>query len=64
MIFEVTNAAVFGHDFSINGQTTRVLETGQSATLRVTFRRRGRYAYKDMFDHHAQFGCRGVFTIT
>ena len=64
MIFKVTNPASERHDFSIKGRTTRLLTTGQSATLRVTFRRKGRYPYKDTFDHHAQFGCHGVFTIT
>ena len=29
VIFKVTNAAHFGHDFSINGQTTKVLKTGR-----------------------------------
>ena len=37
VIFKVYNPMVFRHDFSINGHTTRVLSTGQSATLRVTF---------------------------
>jgi hypothetical protein len=64
VIFKVRNPASQPHDFHIKGRTTRLLRTGQSATLRVTFRRKGRYAYKDTFDHHAQFGCRGVFTIT
>jgi hypothetical protein len=64
VIFKVTNPAMFVHNFSIKGRTTRLLTTGQSATLRVTFLRKGRYPYKDTFDHHAQFGCRGVFTIT
>jgi hypothetical protein len=63
VIFKVTNPASELHDLSIKGRTTRLLTTGQSATLRVTFRRKGRYPYKDTFDHHAQFGCRGVFTI-
>lgn len=63
VIFKVTNPASQPHDFHIKGRTTRLLTTGQSATLRVTFLRKGRYPYKDTFDHHAQFGCRGVFTI-
>jgi hypothetical protein len=45
VIFEVTNGAVFGHNFSINGHTTRVLKTGESATLRVTFLNPGHYMY-------------------
>lgn len=64
VIFKVTNAASFRHDFSINGHTTRVLKTGQSATLRVTFLKPGHYVYKDTLDHHAQFGDVGGFTIT
>jgi uncharacterized cupredoxin-like copper-binding protein len=64
VIFKVTNPASEPHDFRIKGRTTALLTTGQSATLRVTFHRKGRYPYKDTFDHHAQFGCRGVFTVT
>jgi uncharacterized cupredoxin-like copper-binding protein len=62
--FKVTNTAPFRHDFSIKGRTTRVLSQGQSATLRVTFRRKGRYTYKCTVDHHASWGQKGVFTIT
>jgi hypothetical protein len=64
VIFEVTNGAVFGHDFSINGHTTPVLKTGESATLRVVFLRPGHYVYKDTLDHHVQWGDVGGFTIT
>jgi hypothetical protein len=64
VIFKVTNPSPIVHYFSINGRTTRLLHTGESTTLRVTFRRKGRYPYKDTFDHHAQWGERGVFTIT
>jgi len=64
VIFKVTNTASFRHDFSIKGRTTRVLSTGQSATLRVTFLKRGRYTYRCTVDHHASWGQKGVFTIT
>jgi len=63
VIFKVTNPASQPHDFTIKGRTTPLLTTGQSATLRVTFLRKGRYPYEDTFDHHASFGCRGVLTI-
>ena len=63
VIFKVTNPASQPHDFTIKGRTTPLLTTGHSATLRVTFLRKGRYPYKDTFDHHASFGCRGVLTI-
>jgi hypothetical protein len=64
VIFHVTNTAVFGHDFSINGHTTRVLKTHQSATLRVTFLKPGHYVYRDTVDHHVQWGDVGGFWIT
>lgn len=63
VIFKVHNPASEPHDFSINHRTSKLLTTGQSTTLRVTFVRKGRYTYKDTFDHHASFGCRGGFTI-
>jgi uncharacterized cupredoxin-like copper-binding protein len=64
VIFEVRNPSLIGHDFSINGHTTKVLKTGQSTTLRVTFLKPGHYVYKDTVDHHVQFGDVGGFTIT
>ena len=64
VIFKITNPASEPHDFSIKGRTSKLLRTGESTTLRVTFLRKGRYSYKDTFDHHAQFGCRGGFTVT
>jgi plastocyanin len=64
VIFKFTNTARFRHDFSIKGRTTRLLSQGESAILRVTFLRKGRYPYKCTFDHHASWGQKGVFTIT
>ena len=64
VIFKVTNKAVFGHDFSINGHTTKVLKQGESTTLRVTFLKPGHYVYKDTLDHHVRWGDVGGFTIT
>jgi Cupredoxin-like domain len=63
VIFKVHNPASQPHDFNIKGRTSKLLTTGQSTTLRVTFLRKGRYPYKDTFDHHASFGCRGVLRI-
>ena len=64
VIFKVTNTASIQHDFSIKGRTTRKLSHGQSATLRVTFLRKGHYPYKCTVDGHASLGMKGVFTIT
>ena len=63
VVFKVTNVGAIKHDFHIKGRTTRKLSHGQSATLRVTFLRKGRYPYKCTVDHHAEAGMKGVFTI-
>ena len=64
VVFKVTNLGALQHDFSIKGRTTRKLSHGQSATLRVTFLRKGHYPYKCTVDGHAGLGMKGVFTIT
>jgi uncharacterized cupredoxin-like copper-binding protein len=62
--FKVTNVGAVGHDFQISGRKTKMLSHGQSATLRVTFLRKGHYAYKCTVAGHAAAGMKGVFTIT
>ena len=64
VVFKVTNIGALKHDFSIKGRTTRKLSHGQSATLRVTFLRKGTYPYKCTVDSHAAAGMKGVLTIT
>jgi uncharacterized cupredoxin-like copper-binding protein len=64
VIFRVTNVGKIKHDFEIKGRKTRLLAHGQSATLRVTFLRKGHYRYKCTVPGHAAAGMRGVFTIT
>ena len=41
-----------------------MLSHGQSATLRVTFLRKGNYAYTCTVPGHAAAGMKGVFKIT
>lgn|SRR5262249_33209645 len=62
--FNVTNVGTIQHDFEIKGRKTRLLSHGQSATLRVTFLRKGAYPYKCTVPGHAAAGMKGVFTIT
>jgi uncharacterized cupredoxin-like copper-binding protein len=63
VIFKVTNAGALKHDFSIKGRTTKMLSHGQSATLRITFLKKGSYPYKCTVPGHAAAGMKGVFTI-
>jgi uncharacterized cupredoxin-like copper-binding protein len=64
VVFKVTNVGKISHDFEIKGRKTRLLSHGQSATLRVTFLRKGHYAYKCTVPGHAAAGMKGVFTVT
>jgi uncharacterized cupredoxin-like copper-binding protein len=64
VVFRVTNAGAIKHDFQISGRKTRLLSHGQTATLRVTFLRKGHYAYQCTVPGHAAAGMKGVFTIT
>jgi uncharacterized cupredoxin-like copper-binding protein len=64
VVFRVTNVGSIQHDFQIKGRKTRLLSHGQSATLRVTFLRKGHYPYKCTVAGHAAAGMKGVFTIT
>ena len=64
VVFKVTNTGTIQHDFKIKGRKTRLLSHGQSATLRVTFLRKGHYPYQCTVAGHAVAGMKGVFTIT
>jgi len=60
----VKNVGKIQHDFQIKGRKTRLLSPGQSATLRVTFVRKGNYPYICTVPGHAQAGMKGVFKIS
>jgi uncharacterized cupredoxin-like copper-binding protein len=64
VVFRVKNVGKIKHDFQISGRKTRMLDPGQSATLRVAFLRKGHYPYKCTVPGHAAAGMKGVFTIT
>ena len=63
VVFKVTNIGKLKHDFQIKGRKTRLLSHGQSATLRVTFLRKGSYPYKCTVPGHAAAGMKGLFTV-
>ena len=64
VVFRVTNVGTVQHDFKIKGRKTRLLSHGQTATLRVTFLRKGHYTYECTVPGHAAAGMKGVFTVT
>lgn len=61
--FKVTNRGTINHDFRIAGKKTASLAAGKTATLRVTFRKAGKFAYMCTLPGHAAGGMRGILTV-
>jgi uncharacterized cupredoxin-like copper-binding protein len=62
--FKVKNVGQVPHDFKIGGRQTKMLNPGQSATLRVTFLKAGKYPYLCTVPTHATLGMKGVLTVS
>jgi len=58
--FRIVNRGQASHDFKIAGKTTKLLSTGQSATLTVTLRKGRRYPYLCTVPGHATLGMKGT----
>jgi uncharacterized cupredoxin-like copper-binding protein len=63
VIFKFVNKGKITHDFKIAGKKTPKLLPGKSATLRVTFKKKGRYAFVCTLLGHAAAGMKGSFAI-
>ena len=61
--FVVRNRGHALHDFAIAGKRTRRLDHGESQTLTVRFRKRGRYPFVCRVSGHARLGMRGTFSV-
>jgi glucose/arabinose dehydrogenase len=61
--FVVRNLGHEVHDFTIAGKKTRLLKRGQSQTLRITFRKKGRYPFSCRVTGHAHLGMKGTFSV-
>jgi uncharacterized cupredoxin-like copper-binding protein len=63
VIFKVVNRGTLVHDFKIRGKKTKLLAPGKSATLRVVFKKAGRYGYICTVSGHAAAGMKGVLRV-
>ena len=61
--FKVTNKGHVPHNFQINKKKTAMLSPGKSATLTVTFAKKGTYGYECTVPGHAALGMKGTFTV-
>jgi uncharacterized cupredoxin-like copper-binding protein len=61
--FNFKNAGHVKHDFSINHKHTPMISPGKTASITVSFRKKGKYSYLCTVPGHAAAGMRGVFTV-
>ena len=66
VVFTVVNKGELGHIFEVARlhKKTPLLQPGQRATIRVTFRKPGRYYYICPVGAHVQFGMAGYLRVT
>jgi uncharacterized cupredoxin-like copper-binding protein len=64
VVFTVVNRGTIGHDFKIAGKKTPVFGAGKTRTLRVTFKKAGRYPFLCTVPSHAPAGMRGVLRVS
>jgi uncharacterized cupredoxin-like copper-binding protein len=63
VVFKVVNKGKITHDFKIAGKKTKLLNPGQSATLKVKFAKKGKMPYLCTVLGHAKLGMKGVFAV-
>lgn len=62
-VFKVANKGAVAHDFKISGKKTATLARGKAGTLRVSFKKPGRYAFLCTLPGHAAAGMKGVLVV-
>jgi plastocyanin len=63
VVFHVVNRGRISHDFQIHGKKTPMLKPAKSATLKVVFAKKGRFAYRCTVPGHAAAGMKGVLGV-
>ncbi len=61
--FKVVNRGKVRHDFRILGKKTASLATGETGTLRVVFKKAGKYQFVCTLPGHAAAGMKGTLTV-
>jgi uncharacterized cupredoxin-like copper-binding protein len=61
--FAVANRGKLRHDFKIAGKKTPLLASGKRATLKVTFKKSGRFPFLCTVPGHAAGGMKGTFVV-
>ena len=61
--FNFKNVGHVKHDFSINRKHTPMISPGKTASITVSFKKKGKYPYLCTVPGHAAAGMKGVFTV-
>ncbi len=61
--FKVTNKGTIDHNFKIAGKKTAMIKAGKSATLKVTFKKAGKFPFICTLEGHAIAGMKGTLTV-
>jgi len=62
-VFKVVNRGMIAHDFKIAGKKTPALKPGKTATLKVVFKKAGKFPYLCVLPGHAAAGMKGVLVV-
>ncbi|MFL6016655.1 MAG: cupredoxin domain-containing protein [Gaiellaceae bacterium] len=63
VIFKVTNKGKIGHDFKINGKKTPLINPGQTKSVKVVFKKKGKLVFLCTVPGHARLGMTGKFGV-
>jgi uncharacterized cupredoxin-like copper-binding protein len=63
VVFAVKNNGTVGHDFKVGGKKTPIVGAGKGATLRVAFKKAGRFPFLCTVPGHAAAGMKGVLIV-
>ena len=61
--FKVANKGALAHDFKIAGKKTKQIAKGKTATLKITFKKAGKFAYLCTLPSHAAAGMKGTLVV-
>ena len=61
--FKVTNKGTIEHNFRIAGKKTVLIKPGKTATLKVTFTKKGKFPFLCTVPSHAAAGMKGTLTV-
>jgi uncharacterized cupredoxin-like copper-binding protein len=61
--FKVTNKGTIDHNFKIAGRKTQMIKAGKTATLRIIFRKAGKFPFLCTVQGHAPAGMKGTLTV-